>query len=71
MELGPQNQNRDGFLVPNSIGSVYMDPLGTSAWTFWVNISSLHWEVEEDKSKSPIYRSPKGPKDPIIGYSGL
>ena len=24
MELGPQNQNRDGFfLVPNSIGSVY------------------------------------------------
>ena len=23
MELGPQNQNRDGFLGPNSIGSVY------------------------------------------------
>ena len=28
MELGPQNQNRDGFLGPNSIGSVY-GPSGT------------------------------------------
>ena len=28
MELGPQNQNRDGLLVPDSIMVVYMDPLG-------------------------------------------
>ena len=28
MELGPQNHNRDGLLVPNSIMVVYMDPLG-------------------------------------------
>ena len=28
MELGPQNQNRDGLLGANSIMAVYMDPLG-------------------------------------------
>ena len=28
MEIGPQNRNRDGFLGPNSIIVVYMDPLG-------------------------------------------
>ena len=28
MELGPQNQIRDGLLGPNSIMVVYMDPLG-------------------------------------------
>ena len=28
MELGPQNHTRDGFLGPNSIVVVYMDPLG-------------------------------------------
>ena len=28
MELGPQNQNRDGLLGPNSIMVVNMDPLG-------------------------------------------
>ena len=28
MELGPQNHNRDGLSVPNSIMVVYMDPLG-------------------------------------------
>ena len=28
MEFGPQNHNRDGLLVPNSIMVVYMDPLG-------------------------------------------
>ena len=28
MELGPQNHNGDGFLRPNSIIVVYMDPLG-------------------------------------------
>ena len=28
LELGPQNHNRDGLLVPNSIMVVYMDPLG-------------------------------------------
>ena len=33
MELGPKNQNRDGFLGPNSIGSVY-GPSG-----FWDNIT--------------------------------
>ena len=28
MELGSQNHSRDGFLGPNSIIVVYMDPLG-------------------------------------------
>ena len=28
MELGPQNHNRDGLSVPNSIMVVCMDPLG-------------------------------------------
>ena len=28
MELGPKNHNGDGFLGPNSIMVVYMDPLG-------------------------------------------
>ena len=28
MELGPQNHNRDGLSVPNSIMAVYMEPLG-------------------------------------------
>ena len=28
MELGPQSQNGDGLLGPNSIIVVYMDPLG-------------------------------------------
>ena len=26
MELGPQNHDRDGLSVPNSIMAVYMDP---------------------------------------------
>ena len=28
MELGPQNHNGDGLLVPNSMMAVFMDPLG-------------------------------------------
>ena len=31
MELGPKNQNRDGFFGPNSIGSVY-GPSGLDVW---------------------------------------
>ena len=31
MELGPQNHNRDGLSVPNSVMAVYMDPLGFNA----------------------------------------
>ena len=48
MELGPQNQNRDGFLGPNSIGSVY-GPFG--GWLDgWIYCSFLcHWTMEPEK----------------------
>ena len=35
MELGPQSHHKDGFLGPNSIIVVYMDPLGK--WGFIAN----------------------------------
>ena len=57
MELGPQNQNRDGLLGPNSIMVVYMSPLGFIGITRLIRSRVLRKVENKDKKGSGLIQN--------------